>query len=254
MFFTDLSDLPDIANRSQFSIFVLPSTIIEENRQILNADAPRKTAAKAATGKTTAPSVLLPQFPHALNIQPDPTRGKIYIDQVRAITDKLNTRQTQDFYVIFWQADTLNEAAQNAFLKNLEEPKDNYHFIFYTANPSALLPTVLSRGQIFYWRDPTYDPVAPPAADAKTMALAKQLIAARHSDLPALADGFQKKPQAARRPYALGVVAVAIEILQKSYLKTGNLQFLNKLTKFLKLYENLAAGGHVKLHIVADLL
>lgn len=78
-------------------------------------------------------------------------------------------------------------------------------------------------------------------------------IKPRHPS-PALAEIFQKKPQATRRPFALEVVGVAIELLQKSYLKTGNAQFLPKLQKFLKLHENLTAVGHVKLHIVADLL
>ena len=179
MFFSDLDDLKAIAARVQFSIFVLPADIIEQNRQALSATDPtastrkaakssatRKVATssasiqKASTHKAAAPRARLPHFSLALNIQPDPKRGKIYIDQVRAVTDKLNTRQTSDFYVIFWQADTLNEAAQNAFLKNLEEPGDHYHFIFYTAHPSALLPTVLSRGQIFYWQEPGRDLVA----------------------------------------------------------------------------------------------
>lgn len=277
MFFSDLDNLKAIAARVQFSIFVLPADVIEQNRQALSATDPttgtrktakpntttrpstaRKTAAPSTstfkTGQATALRARLPHFLLALNIQPDPKRGKIYIDQVRAVTDKLNTRQTSDFYVIFWQADTLNEAAQNAFLKNLEEPGDHYHFIFYTAHPSALLPTVLSRGQIFYWQEPGRDLVAPPTADAKTLELAKKLIAARRADLPTLADTFQKKPADIRRAYTLGVLAVCIEILQKSYLKTGNAQFLPKLTKFLHLYENIAAGGHVKLHLVADLL
>lgn len=270
MFFSDLDDLKAIATRVQFSIFVLPADVIEQNRQALSATDPTASTRKAAkssarktatsspntlkTSQAPAPSVRLPHFPLALNIQPDPKRGKIYIDQVRAVTDKLNTRQTSDFYVIFWQADTLNEAAQNAFLKNLEEPGDHYHFIFYTAHPSALLPTVLSRGQIFYWQEPGRDLVAPPTAGAKTLELAKKLIAARRADLPTLADTFQKKPADTRRAYTLGVLAVCIEILQKSYLKTGNAQFLPKLTKFLHLYEDIAAGGHVKLHLVADLL
>lgn len=237
MYFNSLDDIKTIASQVQFAIFVLPPEVTAAN---LRAAAP-------------PPEQRLPHFPAALSVTPDPTRGKIYIDQVRDITEHLNTHQTAPFYVIFWQAETMNEAAQNAFLKNLEEPGENYHFLFYTSTPSVLLPTVLSRAQIFYWRT-AVDPTAPPHADPKTLDLAKRLIAARASDLPALAEIFQKKPQATRRPFALEVVGVAIEVLQKSYLKTGNAQFLPKLQKFLKLHENLTAGGHVKLHIVADLL
>jgi DNA polymerase-3 subunit delta' len=41
----------------------------------------------------------------------------------------------------------MNEKAQNAFLKTLEEPPPNTYFILATANPSALLPTIRSRCQ-----------------------------------------------------------------------------------------------------------
>ena len=244
MFFRDLADIDQIARRAHFSIIILPADLIA-------AHLPQtKQVAAKNPNKTTSQ---LPALKPALDICPDPTRGKIYIDQVRAVTALLTTQQPADFFVVFWQADTLNPEAQNAFLKNLEEPGANYHFVFYTAAPSALLPTVLSRAQIYYWQT-AIDPTAPPTADPKSLALAKQLIAARPRDLPILAETFHKKPQAARRTFALQIVALSIEILQKSFLKTGNPRFLTKLTKFLQLYANLAAGGHVKLHLVADLL
>ena len=44
-------------------------------------------------------------------------------------------------------ADCMNTQAQNAFLKTLEEPPRDTFFILATANPSSLLPTIISRCQ-----------------------------------------------------------------------------------------------------------
>jgi DNA polymerase-3 subunit delta' len=44
-------------------------------------------------------------------------------------------------------ADTMNESAQNAFLKTLEEPPQKCIFILTTGRPSELLPTIRSRCQ-----------------------------------------------------------------------------------------------------------
>ena len=44
-------------------------------------------------------------------------------------------------------ADCMNVQAQNAFLKTLEEPPRDTFFILATANPSSLLPTIISRCQ-----------------------------------------------------------------------------------------------------------
>ena len=48
---------------------------------------------------------------------------------------------------IIQEADTMNEAAQNAFLKTLEEPPPKCLFILSTGRPGALLPTIRSRCQ-----------------------------------------------------------------------------------------------------------
>ena len=48
---------------------------------------------------------------------------------------------------VIQEADTMNESAQNAFLKTLEEPPGKCLFILTTGRPSALLPTIRSRCQ-----------------------------------------------------------------------------------------------------------
>ena len=54
---------------------------------------------------------------------------------------------------VIHEADRLNEQAQNAFLKTLEEPPEKCMFILTTANPSELLPTIRSRCQTIQLTD-----------------------------------------------------------------------------------------------------
>ena len=74
-------------------------------------------------------------------------KGIIRVPQIRELLvqtrGKFTTRQV---YVID-EADKLNIQAQNAFLKLLEEPAPNIHFILTAHNASKLLPTVRSRVQ-----------------------------------------------------------------------------------------------------------
>ncbi|MBR2904767.1 MAG: DNA polymerase III subunit [Lentisphaeria bacterium] len=54
---------------------------------------------------------------------------------------------------VIQEADTMNESAQNAFLKTLEEPPGKCFFLLTTARASRLLPTIRSRCQILYLTD-----------------------------------------------------------------------------------------------------
>ncbi|OQA82981.1 MAG: DNA polymerase III subunit tau [Lentisphaerae bacterium ADurb.Bin242] len=54
---------------------------------------------------------------------------------------------------VIQEADTMNESAQNAFLKTLEEPPGKCLFILTTGRPSSLLPTIRSRCQLLSLTD-----------------------------------------------------------------------------------------------------
>ncbi|MBO4632056.1 MAG: DNA polymerase III subunit [Lentisphaeria bacterium] len=54
---------------------------------------------------------------------------------------------------VIQEADTMNESAQNAFLKTLEEPPGKCLFLLTTGRISALLPTIRSRCQILSLTD-----------------------------------------------------------------------------------------------------
>lgn len=227
MFFDSVAQLPTLAQKTNFSIFALDSFQAKlELKKVFHAQ--------------------------AIFLEPDEKSGKISVEMVRDFTALTNSKDTKDRFFAVLNAETMNDAAENAFLKNLEEPQAHHHFVLITKTPSALLPTVLSRAQVFYLRTPG-SLSAPVEADEKVKTLARQLIAADTTALIALANDLAKKKDNPRG-YTLLVVGTAIEILYKTYFATRETKFLKKLPRLLALYENLQKNGHVKLHIVADMI
>ena len=88
---------------------------------------------------------------------------------------------------------------------------------------------------------------------ALTQSIEELDVKAKPVDLPGIAEEITKKKEGARTR-ALAIVGTAIEMLYKSYYITGKEVFLKKLPKFLALYDGLYRNGHVKLHLVADLI
>ena len=160
-------------------------------------------------------------------------------------------RQVKEQYIIIRSAELLSADAANAFLKNLEEPKEKVHFVLVTDEPSRLLPTVLSRAAIYFLRQPSLID-SEILADRKVKDLAKKLMVVRGDNLVKVAEEITAVKEN-KREFALLVVGVAIELLYKSYYITKKDVFVKKLPKFLELYENIEKNGHIKLHLVADL-
>ena len=192
-------------------------------------------------------------IPHAITLFPDANKKTriISVEQVREFIALTTNRETRDRYFIIAPADALNEPAQNALLKTLEEPHPFCHFLLLTEQPNLLLPTILSRAEVFAPRI-TNKLDQPPVATPEVVSLAKRLIAATPQELPAIAVDLVKQKNQAREQ-TIAVTATAIELLYKTYFKTKNSKFLAKLPKFIQLYEHLNQNGHLKLHLVADL-
>lgn len=188
----------------------------------------------------------------ALFLAPDPATNKISIDMVRDFTALTNAADIKDRFFIILNAETLNLAAANALLKNLEEPAPHHHFVLVTQTPSALLPTILSRAQVFYLKEVNVLS-RPVAANDKIKNLAKQLIVADSKTLITLANDISKHKDNPRA-FAIDIVGTAIELTYKTYFATNQAKFLKKLPNLLTLYDNLTKNGHVKLHIVADMI
>jgi DNA polymerase-3 subunit delta' len=85
------------------------------------------------------------QHPDFILIEPE--KGRITIDQIRELSQRISLKpiRSQSFGVIIDQAHLMNRAAQNCFLKTLEEPKSNSFIILVAEYPKLLLPTIISR-------------------------------------------------------------------------------------------------------------
>jgi len=220
MFFDDINQIPKITAENGFSLFVLP----------------------------TIPTL---NFKNSYTVEPKD--GKIRIDQIRDIMDFVGNKSHTDRYILVINAEKMNIEAQNAFLKLLEEPQENYHFVFLANSISGLLETILSRAAIYVLRQD--NPItAPINADEDLKNLAKLLITTNGRNLVQLANTCtDKKLHKNPREDVLAATAVAIEMLYKSYFATQNPKFLKKINQLLTLHQNLTKNGHIKLHIVADL-
>ena len=78
--------------------------------------------------------------------------GKARMIKVDVVEDMNQTTAFRPFegrrrIFIIEEADRMNEAAQNHFLKTLEEPASPTLFVLVTSHPRALLPTIRSRCQ-----------------------------------------------------------------------------------------------------------
>lgn len=83
--------------------------------------------------------------------------------------------------VVVVDADQMNETAQNALLKTLEEPPEYAQFVLTTANPNGLLPTIRSRSQLVNF--------PPLPATVVAAALQKDGVAAEQARLLAALSG-----------------------------------------------------------------
>ncbi len=220
MFFDDLKQITEIARRSGTSVFVVPET--------------KKV-----------------EIPQAIILRPE-EKTVITIEQVREVIRKLELKQMSETYVLVRPAEKMGLDAANAFLKNLEEPGEKVHYVLVTEQPSLILPTILSRAAIYFWRDKEGFNLEI-RADEKIKALSKKMITAKGAELVEVAEEIKKKKEGVR-DYALNILSVAIEMLYKSYFITGKEMFLVKIPNFLAAYEGVAKNGNVKLQIVANLM
>lgn len=76
------------------------------------------------------------------------------VDDIRNITDQVNIPAQDGRYRVFIidEVHMLSNAAFNAFLKTLEEPPKNVVFILATTERHKVIPTILSRCQIYDFR------------------------------------------------------------------------------------------------------
>jgi len=123
--------------------------------------------------------------PMAWRLAPETALGnegrQITIEQIRALQEGLSLVETGRRVVTIVPADAMNRFTANALLKVLEEPPAGVSFLLVTDSPSALLPTVRSRCQVWW--------IAPPRRDLALAWLETQEGGAQAAPLLDLAGG-----------------------------------------------------------------
>ncbi len=86
---------------------------------------------------------VLPEKDGVVNLE----KGTITVDSIRRLYDITRTIEPNGRTIVIDFAERMAPAAQNAFLKLLEEPAEGTRFVLATHQPSFLLPTISSRVQ-----------------------------------------------------------------------------------------------------------
>lgn len=89
----------------------------------------------------TMPEIIQPTKDEIIDIE----KGSITVEQMRQLYNELKTKSTSKRLIIIDYAEKMTAQSQNAFLKLLEEPGENIHFILLSHSTQKLLPTILSR-------------------------------------------------------------------------------------------------------------
>ncbi len=83
-----------------------------------------------------------------------PTGQSIKIKQIRQLISEVSKKPYEEGYkvIVVEEAEKMTHDAQDAFLKTLEEPPQNTVFLLLAENQYAILPTILSRCQVFQFK------------------------------------------------------------------------------------------------------
>jgi len=86
-------------------------------------------------------------------LEPEEDSRVIKIEEIRDLIAKANLKPFSANSKIFMiaRAECMNDVAQNALLKTLEEPAGKAHFILISSSPEGLLATIRSRLQSLYF-------------------------------------------------------------------------------------------------------
>jgi DNA polymerase-3 subunit delta' len=87
------------------------------------------------------PMIILPEKDEKIDLE----KGTISVDVIRRLHELTRSISDKKRLIVIDYVETMAIQAQNAFLKLLEEPGKNTHFILMTHAPSKLLPTIHSR-------------------------------------------------------------------------------------------------------------
>jgi len=192
--------------------------------------------------------------PDIIRVTPPEGKREIPIDTVRDVRAEavvLPNEADRKVFIIE-QADLMKEAAQNAFLKTLEEPPRHARFILSAENPAGLLDTVRSRCAEIRVRTENAE------ADAASAELAKRFFDAVRQGGLALAEFTYSLEKLDREKMLMFITAAKAETVNR--MRNGKLKsqtagkilaVLEKCDKHMFYNVNI---GHIAGMICAELM
>lgn len=215
------SDISAISQKTGFSIFEFPETDFAD---------------------------ILPRANHFR-----PNEKSMYTkEEIDAIAGLVHGKQQESLTIVLEYGEEMNEHAANTFLKTLEEPGENVHFVFLVRNISKVLPTIKSRAQKYYLA-PESKIADAPKIEKELLDTAKKYLTCAPQDLPKFCDQIAKEKNDARSK-AIAIVDAAIQLAYKSYFITTQPKYLDRLSSLLQASEALKSGGHIKLQLINGML
>lgn len=212
--------------------------------------------------------------------------GSVLIEDIRKLySDTRAKTRKKHVYIIDTGVKSMMPAAQNAFLKLLEEPRAGVYFIIATHRSDLLLPTIKSRAQDLKVLPPTPAQIQTlvqkygvsdatkvarlnfigkgrPAlvtslvADEKLyerrvniMTDAKSLISGDKYSALLLANNYKDK-----RADAIMLVEYAVQLLRGAVSQQASQATVGKIDKLLAVRDNLAANNNIRLQLAAYIM
>ena len=111
----------------------------------------KTTCARIYAKEINKDSIELEKYDHAFNIFELDAASNRKIDDIRDLLEKVKIPPQIGKYKVYIidEVHMLTKEAENAFLKTLEEPPSHIVFILATTEKNKILPTILSRCQIY---------------------------------------------------------------------------------------------------------
>lgn len=223
-------------------------------------------------------SLVLPEKDEKIDLE----KGTITIASVRRLYEQTRTVEPKGRIIIIDYVERMATAAQNAFLKLLEEPIEGTRFILLSHQPQQLLPTIHSRVQHIVLR---------PITEEASGALLDELSvtdATKRTQLLFIAEGlpailtrlaqdeglFKTRAETVKdartfvtgtpyerllvakkykdtRPGALLLVEDALRMLQRTLEAKSDTNALHMLTRLEGVHKRLTEQGNIRLQLFA---
>ncbi len=279
----DLTLHPKTKKQAWSTLASMPHSLIIEGQSGVGV----AFLARAMARELGSPNlVLLPKRKEKNEYVIDEKNGNIVIEDIRELYLRTRSKQSEKHvYILDTGEKSLTLGAQNAFLKLLEEPRDNVHFIIATHHLEMLLPTIQSRCQQITVHNISDDQtmefinnldvddetkikrlafvgrgkpalIARLARDKQTydervniMTDAKSMLSSNNYDKICIANRYN-----GNRADSLTLVDDIIYQLTTVLKGNPNPEIARTIDKFSDVYDSIRAGGNIRLQIASRIL